>query len=79
MCPSLSPIPPSHVSILLDIPEGIVESNPRKFHLDAAELTKRKAFITDTRRTVQVGLTFPYRVLRAGPTRYSAGSLFNRT
>ncbi|XP_005816492.1 syntaxin-6 [Xiphophorus maculatus] len=37
----------------LDETISIVESNPRKFHLDAAELTKRKAFITGTRRTVQ--------------------------
>uniref|UniRef100_A0A3B5LS88 t-SNARE coiled-coil homology domain-containing protein n=1 Tax=Xiphophorus couchianus TaxID=32473 RepID=A0A3B5LS88_9TELE len=50
----------------LDETISIVESNPRKFHLDAAELTKRKAFITGTRRTVQVGLTFPYRVLLGG-------------
>ncbi|KAL4634855.1 syntaxin-6 [Arapaima gigas] len=31
----------------------IVESNPRKFNLDAAELNKRKAFITSTRQTVK--------------------------
>uniref|UniRef100_A0A3B3YN84 t-SNARE coiled-coil homology domain-containing protein n=1 Tax=Poecilia mexicana TaxID=48701 RepID=A0A3B3YN84_9TELE len=37
----------------LDETISIVESNPRKFHLDAAELTKRKAFITSTRLTVQ--------------------------
>ncbi|KAG9350824.1 hypothetical protein JZ751_024713 [Albula glossodonta] len=31
----------------------IVESNPRKFNLDAVELTKRKAFITSTRQIVK--------------------------
>ncbi|KAM6921837.1 syntaxin-6 [Xenentodon cancila] len=31
----------------------IVESNPKKFNLDAAELSKRKAFITSTRHTVK--------------------------
>ncbi|TKS75246.1 Syntaxin-6 [Collichthys lucidus] len=33
--------------------ERIVESNPKKFNLDAAELSKRKAFITSTRQTVK--------------------------
>uniref|UniRef100_A0A3Q1CEV0 t-SNARE coiled-coil homology domain-containing protein n=1 Tax=Amphiprion ocellaris TaxID=80972 RepID=A0A3Q1CEV0_AMPOC len=33
--------------------ERIVESNPKKFNLDAAELSKRKAFITSTRLTVK--------------------------
>uniref|UniRef100_A0A3B3ZAT1 t-SNARE coiled-coil homology domain-containing protein n=1 Tax=Periophthalmus magnuspinnatus TaxID=409849 RepID=A0A3B3ZAT1_9GOBI len=33
--------------------ERIVESNPKKFNLDAAELSKRKAFITNTRQTVK--------------------------
>lgn len=37
----------------LDETISIVESNPRKFHLDAAEVMKRKAFITSTRRSVQ--------------------------
>uniref|UniRef100_A0A3P8ZEK6 t-SNARE coiled-coil homology domain-containing protein n=1 Tax=Esox lucius TaxID=8010 RepID=A0A3P8ZEK6_ESOLU len=31
----------------------IVESNPKKFNLDALELTKRKGFITSTRHTVK--------------------------
>ncbi|KAA0712140.1 Syntaxin-6 [Triplophysa tibetana] len=31
----------------------IVESNPKKFNLDAMELAKRKAFITSTRQTVK--------------------------
>uniref|UniRef100_A0A672ZUW5 Syntaxin 6 n=1 Tax=Sphaeramia orbicularis TaxID=375764 RepID=A0A672ZUW5_9TELE len=31
----------------------IVESNPKKFNLDASELSKRKAFITSTRQTVK--------------------------
>ncbi|KAF0041546.1 hypothetical protein F2P81_005078 [Scophthalmus maximus] len=35
------------------VSERIVESNPRKFNLEAAELTKRKAFITSTRQTVK--------------------------
>ncbi|AWP10407.1 putative syntaxin-6 [Scophthalmus maximus] len=38
---------------LRSIDERIVESNPRKFNLEAAELTKRKAFITSTRQTVK--------------------------
>lgn len=38
----------------LTINERIVESNPKKFNLDAAELSKRKAFITCTRQTVKV-------------------------
>ncbi|XP_013856803.1 syntaxin-6 [Austrofundulus limnaeus] len=37
----------------LDETISIVESNPKKFNLDAAELTKRKAFIISTRRTVK--------------------------
>ncbi|KAK6320564.1 hypothetical protein J4Q44_G00096710 [Coregonus suidteri] len=32
---------------------SIVESNPKKFNLDAVELTKRKGFITSTRQTVK--------------------------
>ncbi|XP_078499617.1 syntaxin-6 [Lissotriton helveticus] len=32
---------------------SIVEANPRKFNLDVAELTKRKAFISSTRQTVK--------------------------
>lgn len=32
----------------------IVEANPRKFNLDAAELGVRKAFITSTRQVVRV-------------------------
>ncbi|XP_030647600.1 syntaxin-6 [Chanos chanos] len=32
---------------------SIVESNPRKFNLDAMELSKRKAFIATTRQTVK--------------------------
>ncbi|KAL2089674.1 hypothetical protein ACEWY4_014362 [Coilia grayii] len=32
---------------------SIVESNPRKFNLDAVELGKRKAFITSTRQTIK--------------------------
>ncbi|XP_077082431.1 syntaxin-6 [Siphateles boraxobius] len=31
----------------------IVEANPKKFNLDAVELAKRKAFITNTRQTVR--------------------------
>uniref|UniRef100_A0A3B4UR77 Syntaxin 6 n=1 Tax=Seriola dumerili TaxID=41447 RepID=A0A3B4UR77_SERDU len=38
---------------LRSIDERIVESNPKKFNLDAAELLKRKAFITSTRQTVK--------------------------
>lgn len=38
----------------LTVCERIVESNPKKFNLDAAELSKRKAFITSTRHTVKV-------------------------
>lgn len=37
----------------LDETISIVESNPKKFNLDAAELSKRKAFITNTRETVK--------------------------
>ncbi|XP_042560106.1 syntaxin-6-like, partial [Clupea harengus] len=37
----------------LDETISIVESNPRKFNLDAVELGKRKAFITSTRQTVK--------------------------
>ncbi|TDG96000.1 hypothetical protein EPR50_G00241750 [Perca flavescens] len=37
----------------LTVGERIVESNPKKFNLDAAELSKRKAFITSTRHTVK--------------------------
>ncbi|KAM9848980.1 syntaxin-6 [Aulostomus maculatus] len=37
----------------LDETISIVESNPKKFNLDAAELAKRKAFITSTRLTVK--------------------------
>ncbi|XP_033820811.1 syntaxin-6 [Periophthalmus magnuspinnatus] len=37
----------------LDETISIVESNPKKFNLDAAELSKRKAFITNTRQTVK--------------------------
>ncbi|MEQ2166272.1 hypothetical protein GOODEAATRI_026148 [Goodea atripinnis] len=50
--------PPCHIlTFFLTVPEGIVESNPKKFNLEAAELTKRKAFIISTRRTVKVGIT----------------------
>ncbi|KAM7012888.1 syntaxin-6 [Tautogolabrus adspersus] len=37
----------------LDETISIVESNPKKFNLDAPELMKRKAFITSTRQTVK--------------------------
>uniref|UniRef100_A0A8C5FMK2 Syntaxin 6/10/61 N-terminal domain-containing protein n=1 Tax=Gadus morhua TaxID=8049 RepID=A0A8C5FMK2_GADMO len=37
----------------LDETIGIVESNPKKFNLDAPELAKRKAFISATRKEVQ--------------------------
>ncbi|XP_066504309.1 syntaxin-6 [Hoplias malabaricus] len=37
----------------LDETISIVEANPRKFNLDAVELSKRKAFITSTRQTVK--------------------------
>nr|XP_040040114.1 syntaxin-6-like isoform X1 [Gasterosteus aculeatus aculeatus] len=37
----------------LDETISIVESNPKKFNLDAAELSKRKAFITTTKHTVK--------------------------
>ncbi|XP_077464118.1 syntaxin-6-like [Stigmatopora argus] len=37
----------------LDETVGIVESNPKKFNLDGAELAKRKAFIAATRRAVK--------------------------
>ncbi|CAB1324675.1 unnamed protein product [Coregonus sp. 'balchen'] len=38
---------------LRNINESIVESNPKKFNLDAVELSKRKGFITSTRQTVK--------------------------
>ncbi|XP_030062376.1 syntaxin-6 isoform X1 [Microcaecilia unicolor] len=37
----------------LDETISIVETNPRKFNLDALELSKRKAFITSTRQIVK--------------------------
>ncbi|XP_040040116.2 syntaxin-6 isoform X1 [Gasterosteus aculeatus] len=37
----------------LDETISIVESNPKKFNLDTAELSKRKAFITTTKHTVK--------------------------
>ncbi|XP_029473618.1 syntaxin-6 isoform X2 [Rhinatrema bivittatum] len=37
----------------LDETISIVEANPRKFNLDALELSKRKAFITSTRQIVK--------------------------
>lgn len=37
----------------LDETISIVETNPRKFNLDPAELSKRKAFITNTKQTVK--------------------------
>ncbi|XP_034386258.1 syntaxin-6 [Cyclopterus lumpus] len=37
----------------LDETISIVESNPKKFNLDAMDLSKRKAFITSTRQTVK--------------------------
>ncbi|XP_061743831.1 syntaxin-6 [Nerophis ophidion] len=37
----------------LDETISIVECNPKKFNLDAAELSKRKAFINSTRHTVK--------------------------
>ncbi|XP_072294828.1 syntaxin-6 [Eucyclogobius newberryi] len=37
----------------LDETISIVESNPKKFNLDAAELLKRKGFITNTKQTVK--------------------------
>ncbi|KAM9366025.1 syntaxin-6 [Pholidichthys leucotaenia] len=37
----------------LDETISIVESNPKKFNLDVAELTKRKAFISSTRLAVK--------------------------
>ncbi|CAJ1059505.1 syntaxin-6 [Xyrichtys novacula] len=37
----------------LDETISIVESNPKKFNLDTAELMKRKAFISSTRQTVK--------------------------
>ncbi|KAM4548147.1 syntaxin-6 [Odontesthes bonariensis] len=37
----------------LDETISIVESNPKKFNLDATELSKRKAFITRTRTTIK--------------------------
>ncbi|XP_074525218.1 syntaxin-6 [Halichoeres trimaculatus] len=37
----------------LDETISIVESNPKKFNLDTAELMKRKAFISTTRQTVK--------------------------
>ncbi|XP_061540541.1 syntaxin-6 [Phycodurus eques] len=37
----------------LDETISIVESNPKKFNLDAAELAKRKAFISSTRHAVK--------------------------
>lgn len=43
-----------NVTCFLTVSERIVESNPKKFNLDAAELSKRKAFITSTRQTVKV-------------------------
>lgn len=40
-----------------------MESNPKKFNLDAAELSKRKAFITSTRETVKVKFQFKTHLL----------------
>ncbi|XP_056894649.1 syntaxin-6 [Takifugu flavidus] len=37
----------------LDETISIVESNPRKFHLDIAEMSKRKHFISNTRQIVK--------------------------
>ncbi|CAL1592688.1 unnamed protein product [Knipowitschia caucasica] len=37
----------------LDETISIVESNPKKFNLDTVELSKRKAFITNTRQSVK--------------------------
>ncbi|XP_056614249.1 syntaxin-6 [Triplophysa dalaica] len=41
------------IRIALTWDASIVESNPKKFNLDAMELAKRKAFITSTRQTVK--------------------------
>ncbi|XP_010795613.1 syntaxin-6 [Notothenia coriiceps] len=43
----------SQMLFFLTVRERIVESNPKKFNLDMAELLKRKAFITSTRQTVK--------------------------
>lgn len=43
-------------SFFLTVSLRIVESNPKKFNLDAAELSKRKAFINSTRVAVKVTL-----------------------
>lgn len=42
------------IRVALTWDASIVESNPKKFNLDAMELAKRKAFITSTRQTVKV-------------------------
>lgn len=55
------------VQFSLTVSEGIVESNPRKFNLDAAELNKRKNFITSTRQRVKVSHTHTGTQVEAGP------------
>ncbi|KAJ0065460.1 hypothetical protein NL108_010736, partial [Boleophthalmus pectinirostris] len=42
-----------HLCLIFLTLERIVESNPKKFNLDATELSKRKSFITNTRQTVK--------------------------
>uniref|UniRef100_A0A3Q3KLD7 t-SNARE coiled-coil homology domain-containing protein n=1 Tax=Monopterus albus TaxID=43700 RepID=A0A3Q3KLD7_MONAL len=41
------------IEFFLTVNECIVESNPKKFNLDTAELSKRKAFIASTRQAVK--------------------------
>uniref|UniRef100_A0A3Q3LKN0 Syntaxin 6 n=1 Tax=Mastacembelus armatus TaxID=205130 RepID=A0A3Q3LKN0_9TELE len=52
---------------LRSIDKRIVESNPKKFNLDTAELLKRKAFITSTRQTVKVNVIYNFSVNDLGP------------
>lgn len=48
------------IKSFLTVRESIVESNPRKFHLDIAEMSKRKHFISNTREIVKVQFQITY-------------------
>ncbi|KAM4575432.1 syntaxin-6 isoform 1-T1 [Fundulus diaphanus] len=63
----------------LDETISIVESNPKKFNLDAAELTKRKAFIISTRRTVKEMKEQMLSPAAAGPDRPNQQVLLSDT
>ncbi|XP_056459831.1 syntaxin-6 [Gadus chalcogrammus] len=71
----------------LDETIGIVESNPKKFNLDAPELAKRKAFISATRKEVQemkeqmsspATLSIPDKNNRQGPGGGPGGDRYTR-